>query len=128
MLKDCAFMEIPCKGPKLTWSRHFSSDMIAERIDRGVANKEWLEKFSYTREHYLTTTTSDHLPLLFAFKSKAFSATKKNKLFRFENMWVRHIEREDVIKGSWQMSSKSYWDDLVNGVKTCIRSSLSGTK
>ena len=100
MLKDCAFLEIPYSGPKWTWSRHFGSYMIVERIDKGVANKEWLEKFSYMREHHLTATTSDHLPLLFVIRFEAYSAIKKKKIVKFENMWVGHNECADVIKES----------------------------
>ena len=51
-ITECGFIELPYSGPKFTWTRKFWSEIIEERLDRGLANKEWLDRFLLLREEY----------------------------------------------------------------------------
>ena len=42
VLSDCSLHKVPVSRPKFTWFRGRGSNMIMERLDRGVANEAWL--------------------------------------------------------------------------------------
>ena len=42
---ECNLQEVSFYGPKFTWSRGKSSNMILERLDRGLASEDWLLRF-----------------------------------------------------------------------------------
>ena len=44
---------------------------------------------------------------------------ERKKLFRFENMWTRHVECTDIVKEGWDMHSKSDLKDLVTEIENC---------
>ena len=119
VMRECGFMDITYRGPKFTWSRRYGSKIIAERLDRGVANKEWMDRFAFSIEHHLPTVTSDHSLLLFNISTQEVTHAQVKKSFRFENMWVRNNQCEKVIKESWKVSSNPSWVDLVNGIENC---------
>ncbi|XWS33278.1 hypothetical protein CRYUN_Cryun22dG0067800 [Craigia yunnanensis] len=64
-IEECEMNEVPMKGPRLTWCRGSGSNVIYERLDRGLCSKEWLKKFPHALEEHLMATTSDHLPICF---------------------------------------------------------------
>ena len=86
VISECGFMEIPYRGPKFTWARMYDAKLIAERIDRGPANKEWMERFAFSREQHLPAVTSDHLPFLLSISTQERVETCKKRRFRFENV------------------------------------------
>ena len=78
-------------------------DNIQERLDRFVANLSWRDIFGGSFVTHLEKRRSDHLPILFSVRKKltAGRETKKQRLFRFEEMWTREEECGDVIAGAW---------------------------
>ena len=69
VINESGFMELPYSGPRFTWTRKFWSEIIAERLDRGLANKEWLDRFPLSREDHIVVASLDHLMLLFKVNS-----------------------------------------------------------
>ena len=64
-LDECALMDLGFVGPKFTWNNgRAGEDHVRERIDRGICNKEWRDLFPMVRVHHLTSSVSDHRPLL----------------------------------------------------------------
>lgn len=59
VLDFCGFVDLRYSGPDFT-----SGEMIWERLDKGVANYEWLSKFPAGRVRHLNRFTSDHRPIL----------------------------------------------------------------
>ncbi|XVF71960.1 hypothetical protein PTKIN_Ptkin12aG0082200 [Pterospermum kingtungense] len=100
-VQDCGFQEINWEGPMFTWYKGKGIDMVEERLDRGLATRDWLDLFPCTKERHLISNSSDHSPLLF--KSSAFDGMEKHKVkpFRFEYMWKRDEHCENVIAESW---------------------------
>lgn len=46
VLEDCHLMDVGYSGNWFTWERgNFSETNIQERLDRGVANKNWMSIF-----------------------------------------------------------------------------------
>ncbi|XWS71094.1 hypothetical protein CRYUN_Cryun03dG0108100 [Craigia yunnanensis] len=65
VIEECELNEMLMEGPRLTWLKGSGSNVIYERLDRGLCSKEWLEKFLHPLEEHLMATTSDHLPICF---------------------------------------------------------------
>ena len=64
-LIDCGLHALQVSGAKFTWSRGKSSNMILERLDRGLATDKWFDLFPFSMEKHLVASVSDHVPLLF---------------------------------------------------------------
>ena len=66
MIEDCSFMDVPCTGPKFSWSRGKEDKMILKRLDRGLATEALFGLFPILNEKHLQAIYSDHVPLLFS--------------------------------------------------------------
>ena len=53
VIHDCGFMELPYSGPRFTWTRKMHSEIIAERLHMGLATKDWMDRFSFSREDHM---------------------------------------------------------------------------
>lgn len=74
------------------------------RLDRFMANVEWLEFFdSYSVKH-LQRISSNHAPL--SLKTRLRSHAKK-KIFRFENVWFDHKGCHDSVVSAWNFNPNS---------------------
>ena len=80
-------MDLGFVGSKFTWSKHFANGYsIWERLDRDLANNEWLLKFPGSRVTHLRCDSSNHVPTfnnLFGLE-----APPRKKVFHFEDMWL----------------------------------------
>lgn len=46
VLDEFSFMDLGFVGPRFTWSKHFEDGRsILERLDKGLANNNWFQKF-----------------------------------------------------------------------------------
>lgn len=64
-LAVCGLFDIGFFGTWFTWERgNTSATNIRERLDRGVANMDWLGLFPFTSLRHLPHSYSDHYPLL----------------------------------------------------------------
>lgn len=69
----CGLKDIGFVGPKYTWL-YLRSDgvQIRERLDRALATAEWVSPFPMAKLHHLTSTASDHSPLLLQFTRESY--------------------------------------------------------
>ena len=88
VIHACGLMELPYSGPRFTWIRKRHSEIIAERLDMGLATKGWMDKFPFSKEDYIAVVSSDHLLLLFSINSQQRRRWNNTRRFRFENMWT----------------------------------------
>ena len=89
-----------------------NSNAIFERLDRGLAIEGWFNLFPYSCERHLTTTISDHVPLLFQINDQQQLKVNVKHLFRFENMWVKDETCRRVVDESWKRGSDRSFIDL----------------
>lgn len=83
-LNYCSLVDLGYCGSKFTWTnKRKIGDLILERIDRVIANYEWLTLFSEAHILHLPRTHSDHCPLLLSLNS---FRPPPNKVFRFESI------------------------------------------
>ncbi|KAA3488532.1 non-ltr retroelement reverse transcriptase [Gossypium australe] len=63
-LEECKLMDIGYSGVWFTWEKgNLPETNIRERLDRGVANEEWLLLFPMVKVQHLPYSTSDHCPI-----------------------------------------------------------------
>ncbi|XP_075645403.1 uncharacterized protein LOC142616429 [Castanea sativa] len=89
------------RGPEFTWHGKRRGELVWERLDRGVANYEWLNKFPIGRVQHLHRFTSNHKPLLLALDPNGESNKWKRKPFRFEAMWLMDRGCSDTVTRAW---------------------------
>ncbi|MBA0820763.1 hypothetical protein Gohar_021472, partial [Gossypium harknessii] len=96
-----------------TWERGNLPEMnIRERLDRGVANEKWMDLFPTGNIHHLTSTLSDHCPLLISTNNA--SRFKTVPSFKFEAWWTTEESIEEEIQKSWKSSNGSVLEKLEN--------------
>ena len=60
----CQFRDLGYSSAKFTCSRHFENGVsIWARLDRALANKEWIRKFPNAKMNHISTTDFDHCML-----------------------------------------------------------------
>ena len=47
-IRECCLFDMNFSRAKYTWLRRYGSDLIAERLDRGLANEAFQKKFVYS--------------------------------------------------------------------------------
>ena len=100
-LDDCGFIDLGFSRPDFTWHGKRREEFIWERLDRGVANYELLNRFPTGRIHHLHCFTSDHKPLLLALDPNGESHKWKRKPFRFEAMWLMDPGYGETVSRAW---------------------------
>ena len=100
VIDECGFMDLGFTGSQFTWKKNFTDGhSVWERLDRGLATREWMLKFAGTGVHHLPPFTSDHNPLWIVPRDLIFSTTTKP--FRFEEMWLVEKGCTDTIQDVW---------------------------
>ena len=100
VIDECGFMDLGFTGSQFTWKKNFTDGhSVWERLDRGLATREWMLKFAGTGVHHLPPFTSDHNPLWIVPRDLIFSTTTKP--FRFEEMWLIEKGCTDTIQAIW---------------------------
>ena len=99
-IDECGFIDLGFTGSQYTWQRHFSNGhSIWERLDRCLANNDWLIKFAGSKVHHLHCSTSDHIPMLIVPNGIEFA--RPSKPFRFEEMWLSDKGCDETIAAVW---------------------------
>ena len=99
-INDCQLLDLGYKVSMFTWERSRGSERwIQERLDRGLANKDWKDMFPLAEVVALDISTSDHLPISLQLNKKMY--VLKTHRFRFESMWVKEKECLHIIKNCW---------------------------
>ena len=106
-IHDCQLMDLGFVGNEFTWERERGSDRwIQERLDRGLATREWKDLFPRAEVIVLDVSTSDHLPLNLQLNRKIF--VPKSHRFRFENMWLKEKDCLHIVQSCWrEMANQS---------------------
>ncbi|XP_075655225.1 uncharacterized protein LOC142625458 [Castanea sativa] len=96
-LKDLGFI-----GPKFTsLYQQQNGTQIRERLDRGLATVDWIDRFPSAKLYHHTSSASDYCPLYLQFKEKR-KVKRYGKKFKFEAMWLKNSNCEDVVTSAWE--------------------------
>lgn len=78
-IRDCGLIDLNYIGDKYTWEKSRGTDRwIQERLDKGLANKEWRELFPYAEVRVAEVSTSDHFQEVVGLNSRMYGFEKKN--------------------------------------------------
>lgn len=92
--------DIGCSGSRSMWLRGKSGTMFkGARLDRGLANIQWCEKFPDRRIKQLPFISLNHVPILFSFNEGR--NIEKRSGFRFQAMWMTHPDYHIFIDSTW---------------------------
>ncbi|KAA3471101.1 reverse transcriptase [Gossypium australe] len=110
-LTECQLTDIGFSGASFTWERgNLLETNIRERLDRGVANDEWISLFPMGRVQHLPFSTSDHCPLLI--NTVSVNSYSRHHRFHFEVWWTMEESFEEVLRGIWESSSEPLMEKL----------------
>lgn len=84
MLCALGLHDIKTIGGRFTWIGKRSKYLIMSRMDRAVANSDWLEMYPTATVTLLPWIGSDHRPLLLSINATKW---KKVNLFRYDTRW-----------------------------------------
>ncbi|KAA3470848.1 reverse transcriptase [Gossypium australe] len=118
-LEDCQLIDVGYSGNWFTWERgNLPKTNIRERLDRGVANVNWMSMFPEANIKHLVHSTSDHCPLLITTIKEEYISRPEN--FKFEAWWVLEETFEAEVKRIWDSAlgtinfeidkDESYWE------------------
>ncbi|KAA3469616.1 reverse transcriptase [Gossypium australe] len=83
---------------------------IKERLDRSIANSEWLKLFPEYSIQHLSHSFSDHCSILIQIKQEALRL--RRKWFRFEAWWAMKESCKEEVKRLWTLSKGSLIERL----------------
>ena len=99
-IEASGLLDIGFGGQKFTWcNKRGINRRIWKRLDKAMVNDSWLEKMPQTTITHLSSTGSDHYPLLMEMTP---STTDHIKYFRFLNCWVDNPQFLETVKTCWE--------------------------
>jgi hypothetical protein len=95
-LNFCDLKEIHLQNSKFIWSNE-QHDPALSKLDTFFCNEDWDVTFSNHILNALSSSLSDHCPLILANDS----GPKKPKSFRFQNFWTKMPGFTHVVNEAW---------------------------
>ena len=96
-LNSCKLREIHLQNRKYTWSNERRRPIMC-RLDRVFANESWDLAFEQRGLQALSTSHSDHYPLLLS----SMSGPRAPRPFRFENFWTKLPGFTEEVQTVWK--------------------------
>lgn len=87
VLDECGFMDMGFVGNKFTWNKNIMGGVtVWERLDRAVANNDWMSLFLALKVYHLECGCFDHKPIII---HPLGIPTRHQKPWRFEQVWLQ---------------------------------------
>jgi len=94
--------EVKLLGKKYTWTNMQLSPLL-EKLDWIFTSNSWLNSYPDTTARAMDMVPSDHCPCLVSVST----VIPKSNIFRFENIWLQHLEFHDILSSSWNQAFDS---------------------
>jgi hypothetical protein len=102
VLEWCGLRDVGFSGVPWTYNNNKpGSRNVKVRLDRGVANQDWLNRFFDAAVIHLTSPCSDHCPLLLQVQREEFSSSSGRQQY-YEIMWEREASLGEQIQQVWE--------------------------
>ncbi|XP_068319675.1 uncharacterized protein [Pyrus communis] len=98
-LNGTELMDLDYNGPCFTWRGMRNGQLVDERLDRGLANRQWQDSWPNTMVVHETVLGSDHCPLIIQYQLRD---QKRKKLFRFEAFWTKEVRCKEIVDRCWR--------------------------
>lgn len=96
---DAGLFDTPSTGCLYTWTnRRIGEESIVAKLDRSLANSDWMQIFPSTRAHFLVPGISDHSVMEIHTRD---SIPSRPKPFKFYNSWIKHPLFDSLVRGIW---------------------------
>uniref|UniRef100_A0A2N9GYK3 Reverse transcriptase domain-containing protein n=1 Tax=Fagus sylvatica TaxID=28930 RepID=A0A2N9GYK3_FAGSY len=103
-LDDCGLVDLRYRGFPFTWCNNRDPPFTTwVRLDRAVANMEWLHRFPMAQVEHIDVSKSDHKCLWLSCLPPVVTRSKRRP-FRFEEIWMTDGGCEETIMKAWEMS------------------------
>lgn len=119
-LEDCELVDLGFSGDVFTWKNNnqMVDRFIRERLDRAVANEEWILHFQNTRVRNGNYYHSDHRAVVVSMNEVYISVPRSTPSFRFEAEWIKEEQCKTIVDNTWNCCingrSESVHDALQN--------------
>jgi hypothetical protein len=101
VIDECGFLDLGFRGLPFTWcNNRRGSATTWLRLDRFMANNEWVMRYSSAVVDHLESTVSDHKPLCLNTQPVTMPRPRK-RLFRFEDIWRMDLSCELAVTKAW---------------------------
>jgi len=100
---DMALFYLPLLGRLFTWCQPNGSAM--SRLDRFLLSNRWWDLWGEATQWALPRDVSDHNLVVLRYSSQVWGP----KPFRFNNFWLDHKDRQEVVTQSWVRSRPVEW-------------------
>ncbi|XP_042962702.1 uncharacterized protein LOC122296976 [Carya illinoinensis] len=100
-IHNCGLVEMTSYGGRMSWCNgHRCLSRSWARLDRGLLNLAFSQRFPNGCMEYLKRKTSDHYPMLIklAVESQRYGPAP----FRFQSMWCTHEKFLQCVEGVWR--------------------------
>lgn len=94
--------DLQFSGNSLSWRGTRYTHFIQSRLDRAMANVDWMELFPAARNEYLSFEGSDHRPLLTHFDDHL---KKKKGMFHYDRRLSEKPEIRTLVETTWNAST-----------------------
>lgn len=113
--------EVKYQGDFLSWAGRRSNALVQCRLDRSLANQEWLNVFPQATTFYLKRICSDHSLILTSLDGHKM---KYRSSFRYDHRCVKREGFVAVVEQSWK-SYGSGQASLTDKISDCRKAILS---
>jgi hypothetical protein len=100
---DCGLEDIGYSGEIFTWKR----GRIQERLDRAVANGDWIQIHPGATLEHLEYTKSDHRPLLLDTEGENLNQVRRSRSKKFEASWLQEKGFQERVLKAWEVASEA---------------------
>jgi hypothetical protein len=124
VLSDCDLHDIGFSGTPWTFDNKQRGDRnVKVRLDRAVASPAWSDRFPDFRLRHLSSSRSDHCPLLLSEDQPAYGRPER-PIRRYEICWEREPSLASAVEEAW--SKRVPCEDLgdINSVLNDVMSNL----
>lgn len=122
----CSFQDLGWRGVPFTWdNRQQGASNVKARLDRALANNEFMQLFEYTCVKHISSTASDHCYILAELRSNAPNRWPASRRpFRYANIWQTHSQYDQLVKDSWHTGAGQNGLDGVMEALTFVQNKL----
>lgn len=115
LLLNWGIWDIKYKGNPLSWAWKRNNMLVQCRLDRAVANQEWLEAHPQAATFYLPRVQSDHSPIITSLDGHQ---RKKFTNFKYDQRWVNKEKFVETVEKSWRTHSSGQ-GNLMGRISAC---------
>jgi len=90
---------IPVQGSPFSWKQRIHGTWVYERLDRGLARKDFRSLYPHITTQHGVFTFSDHCPIILHTEPQDHSP--KTYPFRFQNFWMQYPQVLHMVKNAW---------------------------